>query len=49
MICAKNYEKLSKSVKIMVKILSVPFLFGHALYSKLILNLFKLFCVRYTR
>jgi len=31
MICAENYDKLSKSVKIMVKILSVPYLFGHEL------------------
>jgi len=30
MICAKNYEKLSKFVKVAAKILLVPF-FGHVL------------------
>jgi len=32
MIHAKNYEKMSKSVKVTAKMLSVLFLFGHAVY-----------------
>ena len=33
MICAKNYEKLSKFVKIMVKILSAAFYSDTVLYT----------------
>ena len=33
MIHAKNYEKMSKSVKVTAKMLSVLFLFGHAVHS----------------
>jgi len=33
MICAKNYEKLSKSVEVTAKVLSALFL-GHGVYTK---------------
>jgi len=36
MICAKNYEKLSKSVKVTPKILSVPFFQTRCTYRYLL-------------
>jgi len=35
-ICAKNYQKFSKYVKVMAKILSVPSIWGHGILSLLL-------------